>query len=223
MSYDSGCGATTITATTNGGGGFSSSDYPVTGPNEAVCWTRVYYSAPDLPGATNYQWIYPSNWTYVEGQGTRFLTLIAGSTNGSVGVRVANGCDAGGSPAFKTTSISCSPGGGGGGCSSYSAYPNPANEQLRVESSVIPCGNTTLSTNFSDSGRSTEEGLEKEEFTIKLFTALGKLVKSGRSMGGELNLDVSNLPDGIYILQIFKKGKLVETKKIIVQKSIIPN
>jgi hypothetical protein len=74
VSYDSGCGATTITATTNGGGGFSSSDYPVTGPNEAVCWTRVYYSAPDLPGATNYQWIYPSDWTYVEGQGTRFLT-----------------------------------------------------------------------------------------------------------------------------------------------------
>jgi hypothetical protein len=94
---------------------------------------------------------------------------------------------------------------------------------LRVESSVIPCGNTTLSTHFSDSGRSTEESLEKEEFTIKLFTALGKLVKSGRSMGGELNLDVSNLPDGIYILQIFKKGKLVETKKIIVQKNIIPN
>jgi hypothetical protein len=225
VTYDSGCGATTITASTNGGGGFSSSDYPVTGPNEAFCWTRVYYSAPDLPGATNYQWIYPSDWTYVEGQGTRFLTLIAGSTNGSVGVRVANACDAGGSPAFKMTYISCSPGGGGGGggCSSYSAYPNPANEQLRVEASVSPCGSTTLSTNTSDSGRSTEESLEKEEFTIKLFNALGKLVKSGRSIGGELNLDVSNLPDGIYILQIFKKGKSVETKRIIVQKSIIPN
>jgi pimeloyl-ACP methyl ester carboxylesterase len=221
VTYNSGCGATTITTSTNGGGGFSSSDYPVTGPSEAVCGTRVYYSAPNLPGATNYEWIYPSSWTYVEGQGTRFLTLTAGSSTGSVGVRVANSCDAGGSPAFKTTYISCEP--GGGGCSSYLAYPNPASDQLLIQSVVSPCGSTTLSTNVDNSAKSNYEAIEKGEFTINLLNSIGKLVKTGRSIKGEMSLDVSNLPDGFYILQIIKKGKLIESKKIIIQKNIIPN
>lgn len=91
------CGINQTVTKTYSIGGFSSSDYPVSGPTSASCNSYVTYRTNQLPGATNYAWFWPSTWSYVDGQGTYSLTLQTPSSSGSgqVGVRVANACDAG--------------------------------------------------------------------------------------------------------------------------------
>ncbi|HEX8277606.1 MAG TPA: hypothetical protein VF540_02895, partial [Segetibacter sp.] len=92
------CGLNQTLTKTFSIGGYSSSDYPVSGPSYASNNQYVYFSTNQLPGATNYSWFWPGDWTYVSGQGTNSLALRTGNASGSVGVRVANACDAGGSP-----------------------------------------------------------------------------------------------------------------------------
>lgn len=103
------CGTNQTVTKTYSIGGFSSGDYPVSGPSSASCNSYVTYTTNQLPGATNYSWFYPSTWPYVSGQGTYSLTLRTPSSSGSgqVGVRVANACDAGGSPSVVYTQVNC--------------------------------------------------------------------------------------------------------------------
>jgi hypothetical protein len=69
-------------------GGYSSSDYPISGPSSACKNSYAYFNTVELPGATNYQWTWTSNLTYVSGQGTRFLTVNTGSSTGMAAVTV---------------------------------------------------------------------------------------------------------------------------------------
>jgi len=108
-------------------GPYSSSDYPISGPSSAQCNTYVYYSIPQLEGVTTTNWTWPSQFTYVSGQGTRYLALRAGRTGGTIGVGVNNNCGPCGSYATKYTSVY-------GSCGySFLIYPNPASDELTVE------------------------------------------------------------------------------------------
>jgi hypothetical protein len=61
----------------------------------------------------------------------------------------------------------------------------------------------------------------EESYEIRLYSLVGQLVKTARSLEGELTVDVSDLPDGMYIMHVIQKGKVVDTKKIVVQKSVV--
>ena len=181
-------------------GGYSSDDYPVTGPDNAVCNGFVTYSTVNLPGATNYNWIYPTWATNVTGQGTRTLSFYIPAsvsyTSMTVGVRVANACDAGGSPAFKTATISCL------GGRAFAIYPNPASNEFSVE----PVSVNAIS--------STSSNKKVEPFEIKLYDSFNQLVSSGTSIDGKSKINTIQLRDGLYILHILKSGQLIESQHI---------
>jgi hypothetical protein len=74
-------------------------------------------------------------------------------------------------------------------------YPNPSRDLLNVELMDI----------------------SKSNFTLKLTSILGKeetfeLIKKQEN---NMQLNVSHLKKGIYFLQVFDKGKLIHTKKVI--------
>ncbi len=195
------CGSTRTVTLNIRMGGFSSSDYPITGTNPACKNQTVYYQTNNLPGATNYQWTFPTNsgWTYIGGQGTRFLTLKTGTAPGvyPITVRVANACDAGGSPAqFFITVNNCN--------SFFIASPNPSNGNVNI-SAVQP------------QGLGTGAGTVKI-YQIKVVDQYGVLKDYYNYPSGVTNttINLSNLIAGIYTIQSFN-GLIWEYKQIVKQ------
>jgi hypothetical protein len=183
-------------------GGYSSSDYPVSGPSSACRNTNVYYNTVDLPGATSYTWFWPSGWTYVSGQGTRFLALRTPNSfaSGAVGVRVANACDAGGSPGTSFTSlINC------GGFSTLAVYPNPTSDVLTLE--VMPADNTLEAKAISDDVVIDEIHLYDGQKTEKV---------SKLKVKKKAEIDVKHLTKGTYYLTVII-GKEKIQKQIVIQ------
>lgn len=183
------------------GGGYSSSDYPVSGPSSVCTNQYAYYSTNDLPLATNYSWFWPTDWQYSAGQGTRFLDLYvtSTSTSGSVGVRVATACDQGGSPATLFTTVSS--------CGSFmmTAYPNPAQSELIIESADATPGN-----------QSDTLDVERQlRFTAKLYDSSGELRKTGRSAGEKLTMTIDDLSEGQYFLHIITDLETVMSQIVI--------
>jgi lysyl endopeptidase len=177
-------------------GTYGSGDYPVSGPSSTSCNYYVTYTTNQLPGATSYTWFYPSGWTYVDGQGTYMLTLIAkGSTgNYQVGVRVNNTCGTGGSYAIKNTFLS--------GCTgSFVVSPNPATSSVNVAPATSSTsGHTTF----------TEINIYDQVGNVKKHEVFGK-TKSA-------NINVSDLVTGIYIIEIVD-GTYRERQKLQVLKN----
>jgi hypothetical protein len=172
-------------------GGYGSSDYPVTGPSTVCKNNYAYYSTvSNLPGATGYSWFWPSNVTYSGGQNTPNLSLYASSVGGgAVGVRVASTCDAGGSPAIQFLNVnSCG----------FSVSPNPSTGQVTVSmNSLSPI----------KSGASTESSTTVGNliYQVKVIDPSGTLKQAANYPGGiaSLNLNLGNLPNGIYTIQVF--------------------
>lgn len=180
-------------------GTYGSSDYPVFGPTNATCNGYVTYTTNQLPGATSYNWFYPSSWTYVSGQGTYRLTLIAKGTNGNyqVGVRVDNTCGTAGSPAIINTFLSGCP-----NSPNYQISPNPATSDITV--------NPIVQKGLSDSKKLyiSEINIYDEQGILRLHFKYNKVTTA--------TLNVANLSSGIYIIEI-TNGVNKERQQIIIQ------
>lgn len=178
-------------------GQYSSSNYPVSGPSTACPNQFVYYSTNNLPNATNFHWIWPSNWTYVSGQGTAYLALYTGNSTGVVGVRVDNNCGIGGSMATKLTYInSC-------GSFNFSVSPNPSTDYIQISPDE---------SNLIDSDSDSEEPIE-----VILFDQGQQAVFRTKAERLDLRIPVSNLQNGYYYLNIYRKNKVAQ-KRIEIRK-----
>ena len=182
------CGTLTINGSTMRAGGYGSGDYPVSGPSSACRNSYVTYTTNTLMGATGYNWFYPGTWTYISGQNTTSLTLRTGATTGNfqVGVRVANACDAGGSPGIKMTFVnSCG--------FAFMASPNPTT------------GNMTVSTQSQIQAQAGTSVAQDKIYQIKVVDQNGVLRKQFNYSAGvtTLTIDLSSLMPGIYNLQAY--------------------
>lgn len=194
-------GTATLTATVCGGpftltksvkaGGYSSSDYPVSGSSSGSCGSSVYFSTNQLPGATSYSWFYPSGWS-ASGYTTSALTLqIPYSTtsgNYQVGVRVANACDAGGSPGVKNFYVSCS------GIMVYAISPNPATTEVTI--TPVNDASATVSTRTVAKNNATVT-------QVNIYDQQG-ILKKQQMVGNQkqVKVNVSSLRTGIYFIEI---------------------
>jgi hypothetical protein len=139
------CGTNVNTSVTKQirAGGYSSGDYPISGPS-SVCRNQVTaFSAPNLLGATNYTWTWPTAWTLPAGQGTPNLSIRSPNTTGAgaITVRVANACDLGGSVATRTVTVNnCG--------SSFRVSPNPTTNTLTLESVSDPTAKVSVENNL---------------------------------------------------------------------------
>lgn len=177
------CAGTSISTREVRVGGYSSSDYPVTGPYSACTNESVYFNTNPLPGATNYQWFWPGDWTYESGQGTPYLALRTGysSGGGSVGVRVANQCDAGGSPAYWYVQVN--------DCGYYySISPNPATSTVTASSKETTTKGERINKTI------TEVNIYDQQGNLKKHQKFGKV--------NNATLNIADLRTGIYFIEI---------------------
>ena len=84
------------------------------------------YSISSVAGATSYQWTVPNGYTIQSGQGTTSITVVAGGTSGSIGVRAVNAC---GTSSMATRSVRPK------SCFSsmpmtFDLWPNPTSERV---------------------------------------------------------------------------------------------
>jgi hypothetical protein len=84
-----------------------------------------------------------------------------------------------------------------------SAYPNPVSGVLNVDLEELETESTALSTSGSSVSGIGAVSKAKPVFTIRLYSAMGALVlQTTASDLGNIQLDVSSLPDGIYTLHV---------------------
>lgn len=199
--FNNQCGSVNINSALIRAGGYSSGDYTISGPSSSCKNSYVYFSTNTLPGATGYTWFWPGDWTNSSGQGSPNLSIRTSLSSGQVGVRVANACDAGGSPGLKFVNVNTSCG------SSFSVSPNPATDDVMVTTTDPQEGalaKTTISSTKIYKLKITDQsGNIKKQYS---YTAGNKLV----------TINVSNLMAGIYTLQIFD-GKGWAAQKLIKQ------
>ena len=178
-------------------GPYSSSNYPITGPGSAPCRQYVYYSIPALEDVISINWVWPSSWTYVSGQGTRYIALQTGATGsgGIIGAQAVNICLNPGSYATMYTSVT-------GICGySLSVSPNPATGEATIEL-------------VSDSNETLAGGTEWE---LEVYDSMqGLKEKKTKITGNQAKINTANWKDGVYIVRA-KIGDEVITEKLVVK------
>lgn len=204
-------GNTTITATVSSScenyvkskqvhaGPYSSSDYPISGPYRAPCFSYVYYSIPQLSGVTSINWYWPHGWTYVSGQNTRYLTLMTGTEGGIVAVGVDNICGQTGSYATHYTAVD--------GYWGYSLLlsPNPASDIvnatiIKAEEESVTYANDTVFTS------KVEADTPIKSFKVSITDKMGVVYFSETGYDKKFSIPVRNLKNGSYIV-IVDAGK----------------
>ncbi len=181
-------------------GGFNNSDYTISGPSSSCKNTTIYFNSNTLAGATSYNWFWPSGWTYLYGQGTINLAVKTNSVSGVVGLRVANACDAGGSPATKYVAVNsyCGP--------AFRVTPNPATSQVTVE------------TVMEQDGAFTKTSASPEIKRIRIREKTGRLLSEQQYGTGVVSavINIQNLKPDVYILQVFD-GKVWSALELLVK------
>ncbi len=167
-------------------------------PNGQYARFEASYDRASNP--TAFEWILnPANNNSIYGANTAFLDVAFYTAgNYQLVVRATNAHGVGeycvrGLTVYNTT-----------GYSATKVYPNPATDVLHV--------------NLQSSDKQTFSMIEETTYQIRLFSGQGNLVKQMSAKGGDVQLDVSNLPNGYYYLHIYTgKESEPEIHKIVVK------
>jgi hypothetical protein len=147
------------------------------------------YSVSNVSGATSYNWIVPTGWTILSGQGTTSISVLTGANSGSVSVTPSNACSAG-TRISKYVTV-CRPGFREAEVSELEIpdailYPNPANESFTIES-----------------------GDAMPSF-LEVMDISGKVVFSGT---GVRQVNTQQLSTGFYLVRIYFNEE-IQTKRL---------
>lgn len=159
--------------------------YSITGDESVEVSYPYFYSYTDTPGST-YQWSVNSG-SIVSGQGTNNVEIIF-NTEGvhQVSVIETNSANCVGSMVVLDVNAVV------GSVHSIAAvsfelYPNPASDFFVVQSS-------------------------QQMENLKLFNAQGQLIRDEKINGKAVTVNTSNLPGGVYLLNVDRMVKLVEVR-----------
>jgi hypothetical protein len=147
------------------------------------------YSVSAISGATSYNWVVPTGWTILSGQGTTSISVLVGANSGYVRVTPSNACAAGSmrmkyvivnSPGFRDASVTESE------VPDAILYPNPANESFTIESGdALPS-------------------------FVEVMDIAGKVVYNGT---GVRQVNTQQLTSGIYLVRIYFNNE-IQTKRL---------
>jgi len=188
---------------------------PVGANNCISLGTLCRFTADIIPNVSQdggYDWIIPSGWGYSTGQGTRMLDLYApssGSFTPVVQVRVHNSCATSAYTGRQINLCGSSP-----MKLSYSVYPNPTQNEFKVEKAAVT-GNEPI-TNTTQINEASLSNINTENFEIHLYSTFGKEVRSGKSREGKIDINTTGLENGIYSLKVYKNGYLLETQQVVI-------
>jgi hypothetical protein len=100
---------------------------------------------------------------------------------------------------------------------SHSDYPANVIGLLEVKSATGILENTTFNIRVFPNPTKDKFVVECENFsTIKLYDMLGKEVLN-QNISGKSEINISHLPKGVYSVNVFSEGKLIENSKIVKQ------
>jgi hypothetical protein len=188
----------------------------------------MYFSTATLPQATGYSWMLPYSWTPIGSTNARDIAVNTGSVSGEmrVGVRVANACDGGASPAYHYVTIySCA----------NTIVPQPGDGPGMLENGFVSA-EQNVSTGVEDFATAQKMTVYPNPATSEITIKTGKSLAWAEALlvnivtgvqayaqtlpqGNELaQLSVGHLPKGQYALIVKdKQGSIVETKHVVLQ------
>ncbi len=194
---------------------------PYNGSGELNCVTRGEAYRFDAGSYTNinidngYEWVVPSGWNYIGGQGYRYLELslsASGNYSPVVQVRLKNSCSTGN---YVGRQINLC----GGSIPmklAYVVYPNPTQNEFKIEKAAVTGNEPITNTNTPHINEASASNMATENFEIHLYNTFGKEVRSGKSQEGALNINTIGLENGIYSLKVYKNGYLLETQQVVI-------
>lgn len=169
-------------------GPYSNTEFYFSGPNSYCPNTAVDFVASVIgSGVTGYDWTRPAGWS-ASGQNTPYwsVSLPSNFTSAQITLKLQNRCGWTNTPYVLNISKS-------GSCGARIAMaPNPAGDKLVV--SELEVGT---------------------EVFIQLLDKNGTKVYEGSTKEGELTIDVSKIPSGIYYL-VLTQGGSTDTERIII-------
>ncbi len=176
----------------------------VSGSSSVCPASAAMYSISAVLNATSYLWIVPSGWTILSGQGTTVLNAMSGTSGGYVKIAALNACGTGPLVQKNVSMASCKnsedqPVEEINALSHFDIFPNPAGSEVNFRFGFH------------------EEG----EGRIIMFDMQGNLVAqiSGIAAGKNLvqmrMLDIGQLADGIYFVQLHMNKAVLNRKLII--------
>ena len=157
----------------------------------ACDFSTEMYEVEETAGST-YTWEVTGG-TITDGQGTYMITVDwdgVGTGTIDVAEETENGCE-GVSETFEVTIDDCTAIGENGMLENVTVYPNPARNNVNISLSV-------------EAGKS---------FQTNVYSTMGQLVYSTQEVGNGnnqvINIDVNNLPQGLYIIQVAADSELL--------------
>jgi hypothetical protein len=152
-------------------------------------------------GASSYTWVLPPGFSFTSGSTTAYPGIRTSTIAGSYTLY----CSANNSCGSRwTNDLFIVIGSGGGGIEQRIAvYPNPTSEELVVEASPTEEGVTT--------------SLSESDFSATVRNELNKDVKSEKSKNGKIRIDLRDLPEGFYVLNVETKDG-VFTRHILIKR-----
>lgn len=167
---------------------YSNSEFSIIGPSTVCPNTAVDFSSSIIGGSViGYQWSAPSGWSN-SGQGTPYFSISVPpdySGGQAVTLRLQNRYGLTNTPYVLQLAS---------GICGFSASPNPASNMLVVSDLNLE---------------------ESETAEATLIGKNNKVVSQGTAKDNKIELDVSKVPNGQYVLVVNYKGK-AETKNIVV-------
>jgi hypothetical protein len=177
----------------------NTSNLTINGPSEICPGNHASFSTNYVAGITNYNWSWPSGWTYLGGQGTRYLELRAPYGNfygGTVLLNASNQCGGNTTPIMKYVRA-------GSYCGyMYSVYPNSVSDSFEVL------------VEKEDPNDKTEELGDLE---LIFYNDKQQKITHVKTKHKKNKIETKELPDGVYSLHIIHNGEKI-IKQVIVKK-----
>lgn len=106
-----------------------------------------------------------------------------------------------------------------GGGFAFSAYPNPADNQLTVERNVLEEEPYSPMTDQEALDYISARQNKLATFDAELYDKFSHLIQKGKSTDGKLDFNLKELPKGLYFLRV-TDGKNMITKQIVIEKGL---
>lgn len=168
----------------------------VTGSASVCPGAITEYSVSSSIGADGYSWTVPTSWTILSGQGSQTISVLAGSTGGTVSVAATNDCGASARRSKAISIVSCLDGENPGALlptdngRNIELFPNPAKNELSVKA----------------------DGIQR----IDLIDIQGRILFSSYFQNSNLASINLQQPSGIYMVRIQGDG-WSEIRKLVIQ------
>ena len=175
---NNGCISTTSKSINAGGNGYQ---MQINGSNYVQCGDYVSYQVANAAGLA-YNWTFPSDWNYAQGQGSSVLYVqlpYYGASSGDVNVTIYDGCN------YYYSSLYVQANCGG---YYYTVGPNPSSSTVTISAKETTAKGERIDKNISE---------------LNIYDKLGNLKKRQKfNRLKRATIDVSDLKQDIYILEI---------------------